>query len=106
MGLRWKRVSDDAIGVVDDFNDGSESQNTSAIIIRRSMPREVGEKGKKERKKKEKRTFSTPADTTADPHASIEVQISRVASLHVHIETEGVRFWIDLVSEGGVFKFL
>lgn len=69
------------------------------------MPREVGER-KKKRKKQEIGTFSTPADTTADPHASIEMQISRIASLHVHIETERVRFRIDLVSKGRVFKFL
>lgn len=67
---------------------------------------EKKKKERKKKKKKEKSTFSTPADTTADPHASIEVKISRVASLHMHIETERVRFWIDLVSKGGVFKFL
>lgn len=46
MGLRWERVSDDAIGVVDDCNKGSERQNMSAFTIRRSTPREVGEREK------------------------------------------------------------
>lgn len=51
-------------------------------------------------------TFGTPANTASNPHACIQVQVPCVASLHVHIQPEGVRLGIDLVREGWVFKFL
>ena len=60
MGLRWGSVSDDAIGVVDDFNEGSERQNTSAFIIRRSRPRNVGEKEKRKEEEEGKTYLQCP----------------------------------------------
>lgn len=65
-----------------------------------------GELARKNEMRREKHTFGAPADTTAHPHAGVQVQVTRITSLHVHIETEGIRFRIDLVSKGWVFKFL
>ena len=50
-------------------------------------------------------TFSTPANTAPNPHARVQVQVSGVASLHMHVQSEGVRLGINLVREGGVFEF-
>ena len=35
-------------------------------------------------------TFSAATNTTTDPHARVQVQVPRVASLHMNIESERV----------------
>lgn len=60
----------------------------------------------KQTTKTQNHTFGAPTNTTPNPHAGVQVQVPSVASLHVHVQSKGIRLRIDLVREGWVFEFL
>lgn len=105
-GLGRKSL-DDAIGIVDDCK-GAEYVSFHIVVGHSLNAKGALHEGKEKSifLRREKHTFGAATDTTAHPHASVKVQVSRITSLHVHIKTEGIRFRIDLVSEGRVFEFL
>lgn len=54
---------------------------------------------------RKERTFSAATNTTANPHARVQVQVPRIARLHVNVESEGVRLGVDLIRLRGIIQF-
>ena len=42
-------------------------------------------------------TFSTPPDTTSNPHTGIQMQVSWIPGLHVYVQPEAVSLRINLI---------
>lgn len=55
---------------------------------------------------REKLTLGTPLDPTPNPHARVQMQISRIPRLHTDVGAETIGLRIDLVGLGGVLEFL
>ena len=51
-------------------------------------------------------TFSATTNTTTNPHARIQVQVPRVTSLHVDVESERVGLGVDFICLGRVIQLL
>lgn len=51
-------------------------------------------------------TLCAPPYATTNPHASVQVQISRITSLHMYVEPEAVGLWIHLICLGWVVQLL
>ena len=50
-------------------------------------------------------TFRTPPNSTSNPHASIQMQIPRIASLHGDVNSEGVGLGVDLLRGSRIVEF-
>ena len=78
------KESDDAVSIVDDCW-VCQLGNCSHLVIH---------------------TFSATTDTTANPHARIQVQVPRVTSLHVDVESERVGLGVNFICLSGVIQLL
>lgn len=51
------------------------------------------------------RTLSAATNTTANPHARVQVQVPRITRLHVDVESEGVGLGVDFIRLSGIVQF-
>ncbi len=51
-------------------------------------------------------TFGAPTDATGHPHPRVEMQISGVSRLHVHVQTERIRLGVHVIRLGGILELL
>ncbi len=78
--------SDDAVSIVDDYDRCQLSTLQRPLFMLR--------------------TFSAATNSTTNPHARVQVQVPRVTSLHVDVESERVGFGVDFICLSRVIKLL
>ena len=77
--------SDDAVSIVDDCDRCQLSTLQRSLVLH---------------------TFGAATNTTANPHARVQVQVPRVTSLHVDVESERVCLGVDFVCLRRVIQLL